>query len=46
MATYGNTYRLGAIDLGQRAGIAFSHVNYKGVRRPSPTSWAAQLTWR
>ncbi|QRF61205.1 tripartite tricarboxylate transporter substrate binding protein [Variovorax paradoxus] len=31
LGTYGNTYRLGALDLGQRAGIAFNHVPYKGA---------------
>lgn len=31
LATYGNTYRLGALDLARRAGVDFNQVPYKGA---------------
>ncbi|WP_088141809.1 Bug family tripartite tricarboxylate transporter substrate binding protein [Achromobacter xylosoxidans] len=31
LATYGNSYRLGALDLAKRAGVDFNHVPYKGA---------------
>lgn len=31
LATYGNSYRLGALDLARRAGVDFNQVPYKGA---------------
>jgi tripartite-type tricarboxylate transporter receptor subunit TctC len=31
VGTYGNTYRLGAIDLGRRTGVQFNQIPYKGA---------------
>jgi len=31
VGVYGNTYRLGVIDLGQRAGVRFNQIPYKGA---------------
>ncbi|RAP60110.1 hypothetical protein A6B37_23850 [Achromobacter sp. HZ01] len=31
LGTYGNTYRLGALDLARRAGVDFNQVPYKGA---------------